>query len=92
MSKGSDQTARMSRLIWGFVGRTYHIVGNTMSRLYFVCRMFRYYSFQIEDNKGADQTVQMRRLVCTLVVHMQQNGSQYENSIHHIAHETYAFE
>ena len=27
-SKGSDQTARMRRLIWGFAGRTYHIVGN----------------------------------------------------------------
>ena len=25
-SKGSDQTARMRRLIWGFAGRTYHIV------------------------------------------------------------------
>ena len=27
-SKGSDQTARMRRLIWGFAGRTYDIVGN----------------------------------------------------------------
>ena len=32
-NKGSDQTARMRRLIWGFVGRTYHIVGNHMSWL-----------------------------------------------------------
>ena len=32
-SKGSDQTARMRRLLWGFAGRTYHIVGNLMSRL-----------------------------------------------------------
>ena len=32
-SKGSDQTARMRRLICGFSGRTYHIVGNLMSRL-----------------------------------------------------------
>ena len=31
--KGSDQTARMRRLIWGFAGRTYHIVGNLMSQL-----------------------------------------------------------
>ena len=30
-SKGSDQTARTGRLIWGFAGRTYHIVGNLMS-------------------------------------------------------------
>ena len=29
-SKGSDQTARMRRLIWGFAGRTYHNVGNPM--------------------------------------------------------------
>ena len=32
-SKGSDQTAHMRRLIWGFVGRTNHFVGNFMSRL-----------------------------------------------------------
>ena len=32
-SKGSDQTARMRRLIGGFAGRTYHVVGNLMSRL-----------------------------------------------------------
>ena len=29
-SKGSDQTARMRRLIWGFAGHNYHIVGNLM--------------------------------------------------------------
>ena len=29
-SKGSDQTARMRRLICSFAGRTYHIVGNLM--------------------------------------------------------------
>ena len=32
---GSDQTARMRRLILGFAGRTNHIVGNLMSRLKF---------------------------------------------------------
>ena len=32
-SKGSDQTPRMRRLVWAFDGRTYHIVGNLMSRL-----------------------------------------------------------
>ena len=32
-SKGSDQTVRMRRLIWGFAGRIYHIVGNPMPRL-----------------------------------------------------------
>ena len=31
-SKGAYQTARMRRLIWGFAGRTYHTVGNLMSR------------------------------------------------------------
>ena len=29
-SKGSDQTARMRRLIGGFAGCTYHFVGNVM--------------------------------------------------------------
>ena len=32
-SKGSDQTGRMRRLIWGFAGHTYHIVGNHRSQL-----------------------------------------------------------
>ena len=32
-SKGSDQTVRMRRLVWGFAGRTYHIVGNLMHLL-----------------------------------------------------------
>ena len=32
-SKGSDQTGFLRRLIWGFVDRTYHIVGNLMLRL-----------------------------------------------------------
>ena len=31
-SKGSDQTARMHRLVGAFAGRTYHIVGNFMLR------------------------------------------------------------
>ena len=29
-NKGSDQTARMHRLIGRFAGRTYHIAGNLM--------------------------------------------------------------
>ena len=33
MSKGSDQTAHMRRLFWGFADRTYQIVGNPMPRL-----------------------------------------------------------
>ena len=35
-SKDSDQTARMYRLVLAFAGRTYHIVGNLMSRLYYM--------------------------------------------------------
>ena len=31
------------------------------------------YTFQIVNNKGADQTVQMRRLFCAFVVHTQQS-------------------
>ena len=34
-SKGSDQNARMRRLIWAFAGSTYHIVGNLMATLIF---------------------------------------------------------
>ena len=32
-SKGSDQTVRMHRLVWGFAGCIYHIVGNPTSQL-----------------------------------------------------------
>ena len=35
-SKDSDQTELMRRLIWGFAGRTHHIVGNLMLRLNYV--------------------------------------------------------
>ena len=38
-SKGSDQTARMRRLIWGFAGCTYHIVGNLMHWL--ICNEYK---------------------------------------------------
>ena len=31
LAKGSDQTARMRRLVWAFDGRTYHIVGNLIN-------------------------------------------------------------
>ena len=34
----------------------------------FACSMFRDDSFQKPNNKGADQTAQMRRLVCAFVV------------------------
>ena len=43
-SKGSDQTAHMPRLIWGFAGRTYLIVGNLMSRLNLVRKWSKFYS------------------------------------------------
>ena len=34
---------------------------------------YSYFTFQIANNKGADQTAQMRRLVCAFVVCKQQN-------------------
>ena len=33
----------------------------------------RYYTVQVENNKGADQTVRMRRLICAFVVRIWQN-------------------
>ena len=36
-------------------------------------RMKRYFTFQIANNKGADQTARMRRLVCAFVVRKQQS-------------------
>ena len=38
-SKGSDQTARMRRLVWAFDGLTYHIVGNPMLWLKSSCEL-----------------------------------------------------
>ena len=39
----SDQTAGMCRLIWGFAGCTYHIVGNVMSLLnYLSANLYEY--------------------------------------------------
>ena len=38
-----------------------------------VCIKLGYYSFQIASNKRADQTARIRRLVCDIVVRMQQN-------------------
>ena len=38
--KGSDQTVHKGRLVWAFAGRTYHIVGNLMSRLKYVYLCF----------------------------------------------------
>ena len=35
-SKGADQTAYLCRLILGFAGRTYHIVGNLTSWLIYI--------------------------------------------------------
>ena len=40
---------------------------------FFACSMFRYYTFQIAYNKGADQSAQMCVLVCAFVVCLQQN-------------------
>ena len=36
-SEDSDQTGRMTRLTWGFAGRTYHFVGFVMRRL--ICNL-----------------------------------------------------
>ena len=35
----------------------------------FTCSKFMYDTFQKANNKGADQSAQMRRLVCACVVH-----------------------
>ena len=44
ISKGSDQTARMRRLIWGIAGRTYHIVGNLMRWLIYATYNLSYHT------------------------------------------------
>ena len=46
-SKVSDQTAHMRRLIWDFAGRTYHIVGNLMSRLTCIIKSYMDYILQV---------------------------------------------
>ena len=39
----------------------------------FALKEIDYYTVQKTNNKGADQTSQMRRLVCVFVIHMQQS-------------------
>ena len=52
-SKGSDQTARKRRLILGFAGRTYHIVGNFVSMLINVFKFSScYWCIRRARNKG----------------------------------------
>ena len=65
--------------IWGF--RTGHAQTSLLSYQDYIARMFkfsifqvyRYHSLQGANNKGTDQTVQMCRLVCTVVVYIQQS-------------------
>ena len=56
-SKGSDQIARMRRLIWGFAGCTYHIVGNVMPWLKYCLR----YIIRVSNNLDP-----MPGLICVL--------------------------
>ena len=39
-----------------------------LENLHFACSWSRYGTFQLANNKGADQTARMRRLVCACVV------------------------
>ena len=48
-SKGSDQTVHMRRLIWGFAGPTYYIVGNLMSRLNYILSRHRTFTYMINS-------------------------------------------
>ena len=58
----SDQTAPMRRLIWGFAGRTYHIVGNPTSPLNIIIDLrlgYKYLTYVI--------LVRHSHLGCTLI-------------------------
>ena len=52
-SKGSDQTARMRRLIWGFAGRTRHIVGNLMPMLNYSVHLIRINTGDSSQRRGS---------------------------------------
>ena len=59
LSKGFGQTERISRLIQGFAGRTYQIVGNLMLRFIFnFCKLDKY----------AVQTFRIIIVKCTLAL------------------------
>ena len=46
----------------------------TVARILKFCiSKFDYNTFQIGNNKGADQSAKMHKLACAFVVHMQQN-------------------
>ena len=61
-SKGSDQTARMHKLILGFAGRTYHIVGNLMSRLNYIENTLRQDIIKEANTMDQDQIAPERAI------------------------------
>ena len=50
------------------LGVSYKARFNQPAQLQRLARKLKYNSFQIANNKGADQTARMRRLVCAFVV------------------------
>ena len=58
LAKGSDQTARISRLILGFAGCTYHIVGNLI--MWLICELN--WHFHIDFNVSAEKKFQIPAL------------------------------
>ena len=60
-SRGSDQTARMRRLVLDFAGRTCHVVGNLKNERYTTAGNST--SIKKTPSIDSDQTARMRRLV-----------------------------
>ena len=76
-SKDSDQTAHMRRLILGFAGRTYHIVGNLMLRLNCVIPHILMAISSIRwDSTFAQSCINIAPVTCSL------SHGQYSQSVH----------
>ena len=71
-SEDSDQTGWMPRLIWVFAGRIAILLVLSCRGLVrimtFTYSIYKYYTIHGSNNKDADQTARMRRLICVFVV------------------------
>ena len=73
--KGSDQTAHMHRLICGFVGCTYHIVGSLILQLMYVLKGVQWISVRVLDMRLRGRGLEPHRRHCVVSLSKNINSS-----------------
>ena len=87
ISKGSDQSMRMSRLVWAFAYRTYHIVGNLMLWLTIWSSLVLFIEMLYQATIDLFCFWAKSRGVCLFLRHIHKrisNSQHQEGVIHHI--------